>query len=167
MSEQKLRDLPAQEETAEIELSGDDLKVLSRANPSTASAEAPAAAATDISSRPITRVLWRWPVALACAGAVSLAAIGAGYRVNTSNEVAARAALMEQLNAVTPSVQAQPVYAEPVRVRNPFDKGEVFEFPAGTSEQDARDAMADMLLKRAMERQAAYDAKHPRRKSRR
>jgi len=165
MNEQELRDLPVQEETAEIELSGEELKVLSRANPSTASVAAPAAAATGVSSRPINRVMWRWPVALACAGAVSLAAIGAGYRVNTSNEMSARAALIAQLQAVTPSVQAQAVYAEPVRVHNPFDRHEVFEFPAGTSDQDARDAMADMLLKRAIERQAAYDAKHPRRKS--
>lgn len=79
--------------------------------------------------------------------------------------MSARAALIAQLEAVTPSVQAQAVYEEPVRVQNPFDKREVFEFPAGTSEQEARDAMADMLLKRAVERQAAYDAKHPRRKS--
>ena len=166
MTEQKLRDLPAQEETGEIELSGEELKVLSRVNPSTASVAAPAAAeAKTTSSRPIHRVMWRWPVALACAGAVSLAAIGAGYRVNTLNEMSARAALVAQLQDVTPSVQAEPVYAEPVRLQNPFDKREVFEFPAGTSEQEARDAMADMLLKRAIDRQAAYDARHPRRKS--
>ena len=165
MSQQELRDLPVQEETAEIELSGEELKVLSRVSSSTESVATPAAEARDVSSRPMSRVLWRWPVALACAGAVSLAAIGAGYRVNTSNDGSARAALIAQLEAVTPSVQTQAVYEEPVRVQNPFDKREVFEFPAGTSEQDARDAMADTLLKRAVERQAAYDAKHPRRKS--
>jgi hypothetical protein len=43
---------------------------------------------------------------------------------------------------------------EPVRIRNPFDKGEVFEFPPGTSEQDARDAVAEALLQRARERGA-------------
>lgn len=166
MSQQELRDLPVQEETAEIELSGEELKVLSRVKPSTASVAAPPAAeAKGVSSRSINRVMWRWPVALACAGAVSLAAIGAGYRVNTLNEMSAQAAVMAQLQAITPSVQAQAVYTEPVRVQNPFDKREMFEFPAGTSEQEARDAMADMLLKRAIDRQAAYDAKHPRRKS--
>jgi hypothetical protein len=161
MNQEELRDLPVQEETSEIELSGEELKVLSRVNPSTAAA----AEAKGKSSRAIHRVMWRWPVALACAGAVSLAAIGAGYRVNTSNDETARAAVIAQLQAVTPSVEAQPVYAEPVRVQNPFDKHEVFEFPAGTSEHEARDAMADMLLQRAAERQAQYDAKHPRRKS--
>jgi hypothetical protein len=46
------------------------------------------------------------------------------------------------------------VDAEPVRFANPFDENEVFEFPAGTSEQDARDAVAGFLLQRAMARQA-------------
>jgi hypothetical protein len=44
--------------------------------------------------------------------------------------------------------------AEPVRIRNPFDREEVFEFPAGTSEAAARDAVAEMLLTRARERGA-------------
>jgi hypothetical protein len=48
---------------------------------------------------------------------------------------------------------AQPA-PEPVRVRNPFDRQEVFEFPPGTSEEAARDAVAEMLLARARERGA-------------
>jgi hypothetical protein len=40
----------------------------------------------------------------------------------------------------------------PVRVQNPFDASEVFEFPPGTSAADARDAVADVLMKRAAER---------------
>jgi len=53
---------------------------------------------------------------------------------------------------------------EPVRVRNPFDRSEVFEFPAGTTPDAAKAAMADTLLERARERQAEYDAKHPKRR---
>lgn len=37
---------------------------------------------------------------------------------------------------------------------NPFDETEVFEFPPGTSEHEARDVVAGLLLKRAMNRQA-------------
>jgi hypothetical protein len=37
---------------------------------------------------------------------------------------------------------------------NPFDETEVFEFPAGTSEREARDVVAGLLLKRAMDRKA-------------
>jgi hypothetical protein len=44
----------------------------------------------------------------------------------------------------------------PVRVQNPFDKREVFEFPAGTSQQAAHDAVAEMLLQRASERREQY-----------
>jgi hypothetical protein len=40
-----------------------------------------------------------------------------------------------------------------VRFANPFDADEVFEFPPGTSQSQARDAVADVLLKRAVSRQ--------------
>jgi len=40
----------------------------------------------------------------------------------------------------------------PVRFRNPFDRGEVFTFPAGTSFTEARAEVADVLMKRAHER---------------
>jgi hypothetical protein len=40
----------------------------------------------------------------------------------------------------------------PVRFTNPFDKSEVFEFPAGTTRAEARDAVADILLQRAQGR---------------
>ena len=41
----------------------------------------------------------------------------------------------------------------PVLFKNPFDATEVFEFPPGTSKDDALAAVADLLMKRAMERQ--------------
>jgi hypothetical protein len=39
--------------------------------------------------------------------------------------------------------------AEPVLFKNPFDRTEVFEFPAGTTQQEARDAVATLLMDRA------------------
>jgi hypothetical protein len=42
--------------------------------------------------------------------------------------------------------------AEPLRVKNPFDHSEVFEFPAGTSLKEARQSVADILMQRAHER---------------
>lgn len=42
---------------------------------------------------------------------------------------------------------------EPVRFANPFDAAEVFEFPPGTTEAEARDAVAAVLKERAMSRQ--------------
>ncbi len=41
-----------------------------------------------------------------------------------------------------------------VRVRNPFDATEVFEFAPGTSQAEGRDKVAQILLQRARERQA-------------
>jgi hypothetical protein len=42
----------------------------------------------------------------------------------------------------------------PVRITNAFDATEVFEFPHGTSESEAREAVAELLLSRARERRA-------------
>lgn len=52
-----------------------------------------------------------------------------------------------------------PVTAPPVRFRNPFDKAEVFEFPAGTSRAEARTAVAKLLRERARERLALFAEK--------
>ena len=38
---------------------------------------------------------------------------------------------------------------EPLRIKNPFDRTEVFEFPPGTSEADAREAVTKLLMERA------------------
>jgi hypothetical protein len=42
--------------------------------------------------------------------------------------------------------------SEPVRFANPFDRSEVFEFPPGTTRDEARDAVAQLLIERARER---------------
>lgn len=52
----------------------------------------------------------------------------------------------------------EPVAEPPVQYRNPFDRSEVFEFPAGTSRDDARKAVAEILLQRAQERHPAPKA---------
>jgi hypothetical protein len=62
-----------------------------------------------------------------------------------------------------PVEEAQPapvsVVEPPVRIVNSFDKTEVFEFPAGTSKADARAAVADILMKRALERRQQFAAR--------
>lgn len=45
------------------------------------------------------------------------------------------------------------VESEPVLIENPFDEKEIFEFPAGTTHSAAREAVADILLERARQRQ--------------
>ena len=60
-----------------------------------------------------------------------------------------------QAAAPPPVVAAEPPMP-PVQVKNPFDANEVFEFPSGTSETEAKQAVADMLLQRARDRQDAW-----------
>jgi hypothetical protein len=58
---------------------------------------------------------------------------------------------------VPPVADSAPaVDSAPVRFRNPFDLTEVFEFPPGTSETAARQAVADLLLQRAADREKSW-----------
>lgn len=63
-------------------------------------------------------------------------------------------------SALAPASPATP--DAPVRFKNPFDASEVFEFPAGTSRAEMRDAVAELLSQRALERQSLF-VKRPRR----
>jgi hypothetical protein len=62
--------------------------------------------------------------------------------------------------ALAPALPATPDV--PVRFKNPFDASEVFEFPAGMSRAEMRDAVAELLAQRALERQSLF-VKRPRR----
>jgi hypothetical protein len=53
--------------------------------------------------------------------------------------------------AATPQ-KTQEQQASPIRVKNPFDAKEVFEFPAGTTRAQAREKMTELLLRRALSR---------------
>jgi hypothetical protein len=65
---------------------------------------------------------------------------------------AAPAAVAYQSPADPPVVPLQSPPPTFVRVVNPFDTGEVFELPAGVTETEARDAVAQALLQRARDR---------------
>jgi hypothetical protein len=54
--------------------------------------------------------------------------------------------------AVIPPVTLPEPKTSPVRVRNPFDLTEVFEFPPGTRQAEARETVAELLLERARHR---------------
>lgn len=57
---------------------------------------------------------------------------------------------------VAPLPSAPSIERAAVRFVNPFDHTEVFEFPPGTSKAEAREKVADLLLKRARERQTQH-----------
>ena len=42
--------------------------------------------------------------------------------------------------------------SEPLRIKNPFDRTEAFEFPPGTSKAEAREAVTKLLMERAHDR---------------
>ncbi len=145
------------EQIVEFELSAEEVRNLS--GPRTVRVTV----TTPTPPKKPTRRIWRSPFALAGAGTVLCLALGAGYGIGLSKPPAPTQALPIPAPV---EVSAKPLVVDepPLRVRNPFDKREVFEFPAGTTEKDAHDAVADMLLQRAAERQALYDARHSKRR---
>jgi len=58
----------------------------------------------------------------------------------------------QQPDPIAEPIEAPAADQPPVRFTNPFDKTEVFEFPAGTTRAAARDAVAEILRERAQER---------------
>ena len=73
-----------------------------------------------------------------------------GYPLTVRPLVTSTAAI----SRAAPIIPASPASAPlPVRFANPFDATEVFEFPPGTSEAEAHDAVADLLTKRAQDRE--------------
>lgn len=139
------------EDTIELELSADEMRRLSRA-----AKEAQAFSPV----RGGKRRFRLWPMTLAAA-LVGIAAIIA-WRPGPPPRIVPRIAPTPAV-ASTPPVASEPaVLAQPqepqgppVRVKNPFDATEVFEFPAGTTQAEARQKIADLLLQRAVDRGSA------------
>jgi hypothetical protein len=149
MREREQNGLQAGAETADIELSAEELFKLSRAPASSVSRAAVASARRFRASH----------VALACAASVLFVAVGLGAGYGFGNAGPAAPPLPVPEPVVVRASRMPVVPDEPVRVRNPFDKKEVFEFPAGTSAEEAQDAVAAILLERARERQALFASK--------
>ena len=67
------------------------------------------------------------------------------------------AAAARPIALVTHPAVATDVQKTAVEVVNPFDKTEVFEFPAGTSADEGREKVAQILMQRARERQNQWE----------
>ena len=91
---------------------------------------------------------------VAVALSLAFAGIAAGYALYTYLAPVVSHDTAAQPEALV--MQTEPV-AEPLRIANPFDATETFEFPAGTSEADAREAIAGFLIERATRRGVARD----------
>jgi hypothetical protein len=99
--------------------------------------------------------LWRVAVALPFA----LTAIGALYFGLVLKDDSGGTSALELAPQSELPASALESEGKPVLFANPFDANEVFEFPAGTSEAEARDAVAEILMERAMQRQRKFDAR--------
>ncbi|MFL6547068.1 MAG: hypothetical protein ACJ8OJ_00140 [Povalibacter sp.] len=87
--------------------------------------------------------------------------VAAGMTAVLSKESSARKQPLKIAQSTIPD-KPDPVIEEepelpPVLVKNPFDESEVFALPAGTTKAEAREYVADVLLKRAAERQAMLE----------
>jgi hypothetical protein len=161
--------IEASDETVEMELSAEELRGLSQAaeaallpTPGTALVIV-RSAPTRHKERAVERIR-RWPWTRIAEWAGATATYGAfaafawwgvmtvGNQQSSPVAAAIVKAVAQTAAAATPEL---PVKAPnpTVQVKNPFDKSEVFEFPAGTSEVEAREKVAEMLLQRARDRQ--------------
>jgi len=128
-----------------------------------ASAATPALAAATARADGASR-LGRWPLAflVALPGAAAAVALwGAAQRATERHSAVPSVTI--RVPVPTAPVAEPPVDPQlsPVRVRNPFDASEVFEFPPGTSPGEARQSVAEQLLERARERGAGAGVKLP------
>jgi len=99
---------------------------------------------------------WDWTTWVA---ALAIATVSSGatyFAVKRGEATGADAQPLTSYQVAAEPEPAPPPQTE-VRFVNPFDETETFQFPPGTSEISARDAVAELLLKRAQERLAAAD----------
>lgn len=133
----------------EIELSNQELLALSQA-PAIEPASAMSGSPPDKAPKTSTERPFRLSLSLV----VAIGIVGVMYLFTTPERTNPSAANTSQRTAhVEQPVQAQLAKSEPVRFTNPFDTQEVFEFPPGTTETEAREAVAAVLMERAISRQ--------------
>lgn len=148
----------------EVELSAEDLLALSNSHTTKSDALltwAQSMPTVSVHTREVSAPKLptsRYPagarIALSLVGAFVLVSAGYGliawYKATPSlaDTFEQKTSLRELL-----SEAASQAEAEPVRLTNPFDAKEVFEFSPGTTQDAARDAVAEILMKRAMARQ--------------
>ena len=148
------------EDTVELELSAEEMRGLSRA-----AKEAEASRSKSAGTGPFRL----WPVTLVAA-LVGVAAVVA-WRPGPPHRIAPRIASLPAPAVPPPAAPAPavlavpavpavpqespPPAAAPVRMKNPFDATEVFEFPPGTTRAEARQKISELLLQRAVDRGSA------------
>lgn len=96
--------------------------------------------------------------AVLCLAAATIALWPSDRHTKTTAQSVAPAATAKVSATAVPTQPAE-AEASPTRFENPFDTSEVFEFPPGTTQDVARESVAEMLLERARERRAQQTAR--------
>jgi hypothetical protein len=140
---------PADEDTIELQLNAEELEALRRA-----AEPEPPPAESDTSFDGQVRA-FAFPVVLSVVAFAGLLN-GVKYAATAAPEqvtpvIAPKPAPRSDARAPEPPPPTSPA-PEPVRYTNPFDASEVFEFPPGTTQVEARDAVAHLLVQRARDR---------------
>src|SRR5947209_4107220 len=156
------------DDTIDLELSAEQMLALSRADAAlpSDSLAAPSVQKSVFNVPEGLRAAWRaviLPVAAISALSGAVAYLGT---IPAQPDHAGGNAIVGSATAETAETTAPPsADNEPVRFTNPFDATEVFQFPSGTSDAEARQAVADLLLQRAHDRQTSGSLARQRRKS--
>lgn len=150
----------------EVELSAEDLLALANVSRNEVRcAPSPAQSMPIVSARtrevgaaglPTTRRPVGARMALTLAGAIVLVSAGYGL-IAWQKATPSLAYTFEKKSSWREllSESASQAEAKPVQFTNPFDGQEVFEFSPGTTQDAAREAVAEILMKRAMARQGS------------
>ena len=137
-------------DTIEIELTPEDLSPLRATQQQSSGSDAVVTTCSNAKRR-ITRPL---TIMFAFVALRSVAQYGGLVAIPTPDAV----------RPVAPLPPPQLVYEKPeppvspMRMANPFDPSEVFEFPAGTSKAEARESIANVLMQRARDRRPQLGA---------
>jgi len=141
-------------DTIEIELTPEDLSPL-RATQQQSSGSDAVVTIRSNAQRPIARITRPLTIMFAFVALRSVAQYGGLVAIPTPDAVRPVA---------PPPPPPQLVYEKPeppvspMRMANPFDPSEVFEFPAGTSKAEARESIANVLMQRARDRRPQLGA---------
>jgi hypothetical protein len=140
-------------DTIEIELTPEDLSPPSATQQQASSSDAVVTARSNV-QRPVARITRPLAVMFAFVALRSVAQYGGLVAIQPHDLVKPVAApASPQLVYEKPE---QP--SSPMRMANPFDSSEVFEFPAGTSKAEARESIANVLMQRARDRRPQWGA---------
>lgn len=154
------------EDTIELELTAEEMRGLS--NAARQAYRARAGSPSKVLRAAGIRIFRAWPVA-AVAALVGVA-VAISWRPSPPHRIVPRPLPVPAVHSTAavvprPAVLAPPpppaAPGPPVRVRNPFDATEIFEFPAGTTRAEARQKVAQELLQRAVDRDAPVSEAQP------